>query len=135
MCESSTWPAQCVLFAERTAQVKDGQSTLFCSRGEPLRVRSVLLGMRRVTSWLHVWLESCRRVNPCRMVPSTRDEVRGQLHDITSKVQSARAASCHAGAARNWKKKNREQKQASLSGEQDSQVRGERPPVWGTGYH
>ena len=26
-----------------------------------------------------------------------------------------------------------EQKQASLSGEQDSQVRGERPHVWGTG--
>ena len=26
-----------------------------------------------------------------------------------------------------------EQRQASLSGEQDSQVRGERPPVWGTG--
>ena len=27
VCESSTWPAQCVLFAERTAQVMDGQST------------------------------------------------------------------------------------------------------------
>ena len=27
VCESSTWPAQCVLFAERTAQVTDGQST------------------------------------------------------------------------------------------------------------
>ena len=27
MCESSAWPAQCVLFAERTAQVTDGQST------------------------------------------------------------------------------------------------------------
>ena len=26
VCESSTWPAQCVLFAERTAQVTDGQS-------------------------------------------------------------------------------------------------------------
>ena len=34
MCESSTWPAQCVLFAERTAQVTDGQST--CARvGNP----------------------------------------------------------------------------------------------------
>ena len=32
--------------------------------------------MRRVTSWLHVWLESGRRVNPCLMVPSKRDEVR-----------------------------------------------------------
>ena len=27
VCESSTWPAQCVLFAARTAQVTDGQST------------------------------------------------------------------------------------------------------------
>ena len=34
MCESSTWPAQCVLFAERTAQVMDRQST--CARvGNP----------------------------------------------------------------------------------------------------
>ena len=32
------------------------------------------------------------------------------------------------------KKKFGEQRQASLSGEQDSQVRGERPPVLGTGY-
>ena len=32
-------------------------------------------------------------------------EVRGQLHDVTSKVQSARAVSCRAGAACNWKKK------------------------------
>ena len=32
--ESSTWRAQCVLFAERTAQVSDGQST--CARvGNP----------------------------------------------------------------------------------------------------
>jgi len=30
-------------------------------------------------------------------------------------------------------KKKGEQKQASLSGEQDSLGRGERPPVWGTG--
>ena len=34
MCESSTWPAQCVLFAEHTAQVTDRQST--CARvGNP----------------------------------------------------------------------------------------------------
>ena len=46
--------------------------------------------MRRVTSWLHVWLGSGRRVNPCRMVPSKRDEVREQLHDVTGKVQRAR---------------------------------------------
>ena len=63
-------------------------------------------------------------VNPCRMVPSKRDEVHVPLHDVTDKVQSARAASCRAGDARLKKKKknNREQKQASLSGEQDSQA-------------
>ena len=29
-------------------------------------------------------------VNPCRMVPSMRDEVHVQLHDVTGKVQSVR---------------------------------------------
>ena len=29
-------------------------------------------------------------VNPCRMVPSRRDEVHVQLHDVTGKVQPAR---------------------------------------------
>ena len=29
-------------------------------------------------------------VNPCRMVPSMRDEVHVQLHDVTGKVQRAR---------------------------------------------
>ena len=29
-------------------------------------------------------------VNPCRMVPSIRDEVHVQLHDVTGKVQHAR---------------------------------------------
>ena len=29
-------------------------------------------------------------VNPCRMVPSIRDEVHVQLHDVTGKVQRAR---------------------------------------------
>ena len=28
-------------------------------------------------------------VNPCRMVPSMRDEVHVQLHDVTGKVQRA----------------------------------------------
>ena len=28
--------------------------------------------------------------NPCRMVPSMRDEVHVQLHDVTGKVQHAR---------------------------------------------
>ena len=29
-------------------------------------------------------------VKPCRMVPSMRDEVHVQLHDVTGKVQRAR---------------------------------------------
>ena len=55
-----------------------GQAQHMCSRGDPLEVGG-LLWMHRVTSWLHVWLESCRRVNPCRKVPSKRDEVREHL--------------------------------------------------------
>ena len=43
-------------------------------RGAP-HASTCAFGMRRVTSWLHVWSVSGRRVNPCRMVPSTRDEV------------------------------------------------------------
>ena len=46
--------------------------------------------MRRVTSWRHVWFGIRQeRLNPCRMVPSMRDET-VQLHDVTGKVQSAR---------------------------------------------
>ena len=72
-----------------------------------------------------------------------RDEVHVQLHDVTSKVQSARlgiAAQMRevrvAALVLRVKKekKIRERKQASLSGEQDSRGRGERPPVLGTGY-
>ena len=50
--------------------------------------------MRRVTSWLHVWLESSRRVNPCRMVPSKRDEVReARAAAMTSRKRCA-AVNC-----------------------------------------
>ena len=43
-------------------------------------------------------------VNPCRMVPSTRDEVHVQLHDVTGryKVRELRVA---ALVLRDWKKK------------------------------
>ena len=68
-----------------------GRAEHMCSRGEPLGVRG-LLWMRRVTSWLHVWFGSGRRMNPCRMVPSKRDEVREQLHDVTGKVRRLRVA-------------------------------------------
>ena len=67
-------------------------------------------------------------VNPCWMVPSMRDEVHVQLHDVTGNVRELRVA---ALVLRKIKKKIGERKQASLSGEQDSQGRGERPPVWG----
>ncbi len=46
-------------------------------------------------------------LNPCRMVPSGRDEVHVQLHVVTVKVQIARAAICRAGAALNWEKKKK----------------------------
>ena len=82
-------------------------------------------------------------VKPCRKVPSMKGRGTVQLHDVTGKVQSARpciAVQMHdvrvAALGCAFKKKKligREQKQALLSGEQDSQVRGERPPVWGTG--
>ena len=98
--------------------------------------------MRRVTSWLHVWLESGRRVNPCRMVPSkegrgtraaamtSRARCKVREPSIAALVRELRVA---ALVLRDWKKKIGEQKQASLSGEQDALGRGERPPVWGTG--
>ena len=46
----------------------------------------------RVTSWLPARVVGIRQegVNPCRMVPSIRDEVHVQLHDVTGKVQHAR---------------------------------------------
>ena len=82
-------------------------------------------------------------VNPCRMVPSMKGRGTRQLHDVTGKVQSARpciAVQMHDVRVAALKlhdleieKKKNYQKQASLSGEQDSQVSGERPPVWGTG--
>ena len=65
-----------------------------------------------------------------------------QLHDVTGKVQRAqliiavqraRGASCRAGCAFKFISEliRERKKQASLSGEQDSQVRGEQPPVFG----
>ena len=66
-----------------------------------------------------------------------------QLPDVTGTVQStavhyrAKSARCELPCwnCAKFKKRIGEQKQASLSGEQDSQGRGERPPVWGTGYN
>ena len=46
----------------------------------------------RVMSWLPACVVGIRQegVKPCRMVPSMRDEVHVQLHDVTGKVQHAR---------------------------------------------
>ena len=106
----------------RVCETLRGLRSVFCSQSARHRLRMgrahvfawgtprsarFAFGMRSVASWLHVWLESGRReLNPCRMVPSMRDEVHMQLHDVTGKVESARAASCRAGAAR-VKKKSR----------------------------
>ena len=47
--------------------------------------------MRKVTSWLHVWVGIRQEgVNPCRMVPSMKGRGTRQLHDVTGKVQRAR---------------------------------------------
>ena len=89
VCESSPWPAQCVLFAQCTAQVTDGQSTF---------VRVVNPSECEVCFWdaqsdvMAARVVGIRQegLKPCRVVPSTRDEVHVQLHDDTGKVQSAR---------------------------------------------
>ena len=132
----------------RVCETLRGLRSVFCLQSARRRLRTgrahvlawgtprsarFAFGMCRVTSWLHMWLESGRKVKPCQMVPSKKDEVREQLHDVTGKVQGALAASCHAGAAQNKIKKKSWVKQDSLLGEQDSRGRGERPPVLGTG--
>ena len=79
-----------------------GWAEHICSRGEPLGLRGLLLGDAQgdVMAARVVGIRQ-EGVNPCRMVPSMRDEVHVPLHDVTGKVQSARAASCRAGAAQN----------------------------------
>ena len=55
------------------------------------RIARFVFFYARVTSWLHVWVGIRQEgVKPCRMVPSMRDEVHVQLHDVTGKVQHAR---------------------------------------------
>ena len=62
-----------------------------CSRGEPLETQGLLV-MRRVTSWLHVWLESGRREIPAGCYHPRRDEVReARTAAMTSRE---RCASC-----------------------------------------
>ena len=81
-------------------------------------------------------------VNPCRMVPSIRDEVHVQLHDVTGKVQRARlriavqrarGASCRAGCAYKFKKELiwNEKSKPRFRVNMISRGRGERSPVSG----
>ena len=69
-----------------------------CSRGEPLEVRGLLWDVQSNVMAARVVGIRQEGLNPCRMVPSKRDEVREQLHDVTGKVQGARAVNCRAGA-------------------------------------
>ena len=86
-------------------------------------------------------------VNPCRMVPSMRDEAHVQLHDVTGRVQHARlivaaqrrevrvaALDAHFKFKNEliWKtKKSKPRFRVNMI----SLGRGEIPPVpWGTGY-
>ena len=61
-----------------------------CSRGEPLGLRGLLLNAQGDVMDARVVGIRQEGENPCRMVPSMRDEVHVQLHDVTGKVQSAR---------------------------------------------
>jgi len=81
-----------------------GRAEHICSHGEPLGLRGLLLDAQGDVMDAHVVGIRQEGGNPCRMVPSMRDEVHVQLHDVTDKVQSARAASCRAGDAQNLKK-------------------------------
>ena len=86
---NSTWPARCVLFTEYTAQVTAGQST-FVGVGNPSDCEVCLWGAQGDVMAARVVGIRQEGVNPCRMVPSMRDEVHVQLHDVTGKVQSVR---------------------------------------------
>ncbi len=99
------WPAPCVLFAERTKQVTDGQST--CARVvNPSECEVCFCNAQRdVMAARVVGIRQGSESLPDGAVQ--RDEVRGQLHDVTGKVQSARAVSCRAGAAQKLKKKKK----------------------------
>ena len=75
---------------------QNAQRRLWTSRAHVLawrvpRIARFVFFYARVTSWLHVWVGIRQEgVIPCRMVPSKRDEVHVQLHDVTGKVQHAR---------------------------------------------
>ena len=120
----------------RVCETLRGLRSVFCSQSARRRLR---MGRAHVLAWEPLGVRGllCNAqgdVMAARVVGIRQEgeslpdgavqEGRGtryvnSCHDVTGKVQGARAASCRAGAARS-EKKNREQKQASLSGEQDS---------------
>ena len=111
-----------------------GRAEHMCSRVEPLGVRGLLLNAQGdVMAARGVGIRQ-EGVNPCRVVPSKREEEHVQLHEVTGKVQNARAASCRAGVARVEKKVENKSK-PRFRVNRIPQLRGERPPFWGTGYH
>ena len=126
---------QCVLFAEHIAQVTDGQST--CARvGNPSECEVCL--------WDAQGDVMAARVVGVRQEGESLPD--GAVHEgrgtraaaMTSrarcKVRELRVAALVL-RKKKIKKRIGERKQASLSGEQDSRGRGERPPVLGTGNH
>ena len=96
------------------------------------RIARFVFFYARVTSWLPARVGRVRQegVIPCRMVPSMWDEVHGQLHGVTGKVQQARlivavqrCSNCELPCwMRNQiyneliRKQKKKKKQASLSG-------------------
>ena len=125
----------CVLFAEHTAPVTDGQST--CAReGNPSEcevcfsaqsdvMAARVVGIRHEGESLPDGaVHEGRGTRTAAMTSRERCKVREP--SIAALVRELRVAALVL-----HKKKNGEQKQASLSGEQDSQVRGERPPCLG----
>ena len=100
LCESSTWPAQCVLFAERTAQVTDRQST--CAHvGNPLGCEVCFWNAQGdVMAARVVGIRQEGESLPDGAVQEGRGtKYASSCHDVMGKVQGARAASCRAGAA------------------------------------
>ncbi len=105
VCETLPWPAQGVLFAERTAQVTDGQST--CARvGNPSECEVCFWGAQSDVMAARVVGIRQEGVNPCRMVPSkgTRYTCSCMTSRSRCKVRELRVAALVLRKI--WKKKN-----------------------------
>jgi len=92
----------CTVRSVRRAQEAGyGRSEHMCSRGEPLEMRGLLSDVQSDVMAARVVGIRQEGLNPCRMVPS--ETGRGarsanSCHDVTGKVQGARAVNCRAGA-------------------------------------